>query len=299
MKTKINSGYVYALTCVLLWSFVPVVSRFGQSNLDNFQFLFWSNCLSFLVVGLCMLVRKGLAPLKEFSGKRIVYILFLGALGCAVYYLCLYYGYAKGNSIEVLIMQYSWPLQIIVLSVFILGERLPLKSWLAIGIGFLGIVIVLTKGKIADIQFSNLTISFIVLAGAFCFASFSVLSKKLRAEPYTTTTLLFIGGTIISTISLMLFSSFQLPSRAELPSVIINGALINGVSYILWLVALEKIPASISAVLVFLSPALSAIWIVVFFREVFYPAYVIGLVLVLASGYFCIKCSRTSLPASS
>lgn len=234
-------------------------------------------------------VVKGFKPLKSFSISKTLNVLFLGALGCAIYYLCLYYGYVHGRSIEVLVLQYSWPLQIILLSVVILRERLSMISLGAIALGFVGILVVLTKGNLTDIQFSTPAVSVIVLAGAFCFALFSVLSKRLDAEPFATTTLLFAGGTIVSIVSLMLFSSFQLPSTSELIPVLVNGALINGASYIFWLMALKRIPASMAAVIVFLAPALSAIWIVVFFGEVFYPAYGLGFVLVLIAGIVCVK----------
>lgn len=289
-----NWGYVYALICVLMWSFLPIVSRFGQSHLDNFQFLFWSNVLSLIVVGLCMLAKKGLAPLRSFSLWKAGYVCFLGGLGCGVYYLCLYFGYANGNSLEVLILQYSWPLQIILLSVVILKERLSLASWGGVGLGLFGIILVLTKGNLSAVAFTSLGISALVLAGAFCFALFSVLSKKLHGEAFAVATLLFAGGTLVSTCGMVLFSSFALPRQEELIPVLVNGALINGISYILWLLALSQIPASMAAVIVFLSPVLSAIWIVVFLGEVFYLAYAIGFVLVLASGALCLANARRS-----
>jgi len=32
---------LFVLACVVLWAFIPVVSKLGQNNLDNYQFLFW------------------------------------------------------------------------------------------------------------------------------------------------------------------------------------------------------------------------------------------------------------------
>lgn len=282
-------GYTYALTCILLWSLIPVVSRLGQSQLDNFQFLFWSNGLSLIVVATCLQFTRGVAALRAFSLAQFSYVLVLGFLGCTFYYLCLYYGYANAAGLEVLVLQYSWPILIIVLSVFILAERLSLQSWMAVVAGFIGIVVVLTKGDLLGLRISSMSTSVIVLCGAFSFALFSVLSKKFAGEPYSVTTILFVGGLLTSTASLLLFSEFALPQRSELLPVLVNGALVNGISYILWLKALELIPASISAVLVFLSPVLSSLWIVLFFQEPFYISYVLGFALVLGSGYVCVK----------
>lgn len=289
MPIKTNSGLLYAITCILLWSFIPVVSRFGQAELDNFQFLFWSNSLSLIVVGLFWLSQKGNQPILPFNSKQSLYVLFLGFLGCTFYYLCLYYGYANGIGLEVLVIQYCWPLLIIFLSVFLLKERLILLSYCTIAAGFFGILLVLTKGNITKLEFSNINVTLIVFLGAFSFALFSVLSKKFKGEPYAVTTFLFIGGVLTATIALFIFSKFAWPTKGELIPVIINGAFINGISYIFWLKALEKIKASSAATLVFLAPVLSSLWIVLFFKEPFYNAYAVGLILVIFSGLIAMK----------
>lgn len=296
MTATLNAGYAYALACIALWSLIPVVSRFGQSSLDNFQFLFWSNALSLLVVGACMVVAKGLSSLRRFSPGQVLYVMFLGALGCAIYYLCLYYGYAHGTGIEVLVLQYAWPILIILLSVFLLGEKLAIRAWVGVGAGFLGILIVLTQGELFSLRISSLTTSAVVLAGAFSFALFSVLSKRFAGEPYAVTTLLFGGGLLVSIVSLLVASEFALPQREELVPVVVNGALVNGVSYILWLKALARVAASVSAVLVFLSPVLSSVWLVVVFHEPFYPSHLLGFVLVLGAGWVCVRAGARGAP---
>ncbi len=90
--------------------------------------------------------------------------------------------------------------------------------------------------------------------------------------------------------SLILMLSFsQLPHLEDvnLVSVLANGIFINGVSYILWVLACARGDASETAVLIFLAPILSAIWLVMFFGEVFVPAYGVALILVVISGYLC------------
>ena len=107
-------GYFYAFFCVLAWSFIPIISRLGQITLNFYQLLFWSNVISTIILGLLYFISNGWKT-NSISIKDYFYNLFLGSLGCALYYLFLYYGYYNGNSIEVLILQYSWPLQMILL----------------------------------------------------------------------------------------------------------------------------------------------------------------------------------------
>ncbi|MGF1487366.1 MAG: EamA family transporter [Prochloraceae cyanobacterium] len=129
----------------------------------------------------------------------------------------------------------------------------------------------------------------VVLIGAFSFALFSVLTKKIQEEDYTTTVLYFLGGTILSTLSMFLFSKFSFPSIQEIVPVILNGAFINGVSYILWLKALHLIPASLAAILVFFTPVLATFFIILFFNEPFIWSNITGLFMVLIAGFLANK----------
>lgn len=282
-------GLSYALLCVLLWAFIPVVSRFGQLELDNFQFLFWSNILSLIVVSIPTIQLKKFALLKSISTLKLIKLILLGTLGCAFYYLCLYYGYARGEGLEILIIQYSWPLLIVILSAILLKEKLSFLSVFAASIGFLGIINVFTKGNILNISFSNLSTNLIVLIGAFSFALFSVLSKKIQEDEYLTTSIYFLGGTILSTLSMFLFSNFSFPSQKEIIPVLFNGAFINGISYIFWLKALHLIPASFAAILVFFTPVIASLLIIIFFNEPFLWSNLIGLIMVLIAGFLASK----------
>lgn len=282
-------GLSYALLCVILWSSIPIVSRFGQSELDNFQFLFWSNLLSFVVVAIPVIYFKKLSLLAAINKFKQIQLILLGTLGCAFYYLCLYYGYANGEGLEVLVIQYSWPLLVVILSAILLREKLTFGSIFAASLGFLGIVNVLTKGNLNSLNFSNFSTNFVVLVGAFSFALFSVLSKKIQEEAYITTLLYFLGGTLLSTLAMLLLSQFSFPSTQEIIPVVLNGAFVNGISYIFWLKALHLIPASLAAILVFFTPVISTLLIVLIFQEPFLWSNATGLVMVLTAGFLANK----------
>ncbi|MCP4076791.1 MAG: EamA family transporter [Gammaproteobacteria bacterium] len=51
-------------------------------------------------------------------------LFILGLLGTYLYYLFLYQGYAIATGMEVLVVQYTWPILIVVFSFFILKESL-------------------------------------------------------------------------------------------------------------------------------------------------------------------------------
>ena len=287
--TNKSKATIFVLACVVLWAFIPIVSKLGQQNLDNYQFLFWSSLLSLAVIFISSLVAGKKEYFKNYNPRKLLTAFGLGFLGTFLYYLLLYFGYARAKGLEVLVIQYTWPIFIVIFSVFLLKEKLNWKSILSCALGFTGVLIVLTKGNLGQIYLSNIFVDLIVLCAAGVFGLFSVLSKKADFEPFTATTLFFASATVFSFFTMLIFSRFQLPTSGSLIPILGNGILINGFSYILWLKGLSYTKASSTAPLVFLTPILAAILIVLFFKETFLPIYLIGLTLVVLAGLISTK----------
>ncbi len=279
-----SKGTLFVLICVSLWALIPVVAKMGQTSLDNHQFLFWSSLVSFIVLGLSVIFTGNLSEFKSYRYKDWSSLFILGLLGTYLYYLFLYLGYAKTTGMEVLVVQYTWPILIIVFSVFILKESLTIRKVIAITLGFSGVILVLTKGDLQNIHINNAPVIGLVGAGAACFALFSVLSKKIHKEPLGVVTIYFLSACIASFFSMLYFSEFAFPSTPELIPVFLNGVLVNGFSYVFWLLALRSTEASYLAPFTFMTPILSAIYLIVIFDEPVIAIYGVGLVLVVMGG---------------
>lgn len=80
------------------------------------------------------------------------------------------------------------------------------------------------------------------------------------------------------------FSFFIFPTAKEWLFILINGIFLNGVSYLFWIKALQNADASFVAPFIFITPILSAGFLITFFDEPIVPVYFIGLVLIILSG---------------
>jgi len=96
---------LFVFACIILWAFIPIVSRFGQQSLDNYQFLFWSSLLSFIVLFLSTVFSGKFSAFKNYNQKKFFSAVGLGFLGTFLYYLLLYFGYANAKGLEVLVIQ--------------------------------------------------------------------------------------------------------------------------------------------------------------------------------------------------
>lgn len=280
---KSNIGIIYIILCILLWALIPTFTKFSQSGLDHYQYLFYSSIISFLSIFIVSLFQNNLEELFSYS-KKIFLILFgLGFLDF-IFYLLLYFGYSNANGLEVLVIQYMWPIFIVFLSLIILKEELTKKKLFSIFFGFIGVILVITKGEFNNLDFSNIDILLIVMVGTIAFALFSVLSKLVTINPTNAVMVYFFSAIIYSAISVETYSSFILPSQKDWLIILINGIFLNGVSYLFWIKGLQIFHASKVAPFLFITPILSALFLILFFNEPILPIYFVGLFFVILSG---------------
>lgn len=280
---KANLGIIYIALCIILWSLIPTLAKFAQSGLDHNQYLFYSSIISFLSLFIVSLFQKNLKEIFIYSKKIFLVLFALGFLDF-IYYLLLYFGYKHANGLEVLVIQYMWPIFIVFLSLVILKEDFTKKKLISIILGFLGVSLVITKGDFTSLDFSQIDVLLIVMLGAIAFALFSVLSKVVKVDATNAVMIYFFSAILYSIITVSTYSSFIMPSSKDWISIIINGAFINGISYLFWIKGLQMFDASKVAPYLFITPILSAFFLILFFDEEILMVYFVGLFFVILSG---------------
>lgn len=284
MQSSVSKlGITYIVLCILLWSLIPTVAKFAQSGLDHHQYLFYSSIVSFMSIFIVSFFERNLTEVFSYS-KKILLILFgLGFLDF-LYYLLLYFGYKKANGLEVLVIQYMWPIFIVFLSLVILKEEFTKRKLLSIIFGFFGVSLVITKGDYSSLDFSQIDVLLIVMLGTVAFALFSVLSKVIQVKATNAVMIYFFSAIVYSAISVESFSTFIIPSGKDWISIVLNGVFINGISYLFWIKGLKKFDASKVAPYLFITPILAAFFLILFFDEPVLTVYFVGLFFVILSG---------------
>jgi drug/metabolite transporter (DMT)-like permease len=282
-----KKAIIFALLCVVSWSLIAVISKVGTADISPLQLLFLSNVLSAIVLGcLVFFLRSGIKNCLGQLKANVIQTSYLGFLGCFLYYLCLYYGYSKSNPVTVLVVQYLWPILAVLLSSFILSEKRSKKTIFSVLLGFAGVVIVASKGEATAANLGSLSVLAVVFIGSLSFALFSVLSKKLQCHALIAAFLFFAWASLFSLIAVLLDGGIKFPSSTQAwLGLFMNGMIVNGLSYFWWLRALQLGQVSRIAPLVFLTPILACIWLVVLLNEPFFPSYAIGLILCVAAGF--------------
>ena len=130
------------------------------------------------------------------------------------------------------------PLLITAASVPLLGEVVGIRRWLAIAAAFGGMMIILRPGTgVFD------PVSLVTLAGAGCFASYTILTKVISRDDTHETTLFYTG--VIGLLLMTIVAPFNWvePSQIDWFWLIVSG--IGGTSaHVCIIIALHMAPAS-------------------------------------------------------
>ncbi len=137
------------------------------------------------------------------------------------------------------------------------------------------------NGNIASLNFTSFNGDLLALAGAGVFALFSVLGKKYQYDQVVSVFIYFLTALVLITPTLFLFSSLRIPSVHIWFWLLLNGFLVNGISYIFWFKALEHGDTHIISNALYLTPFLSLVYIWLLLGEKILLTSVLGLVVIV------------------
>jgi drug/metabolite transporter (DMT)-like permease len=194
----------------------------------------------------------------------------------------LYAALAVTSASEGFILAYTWPMLVIILAFPLLKEKLTIIKLCSIFISFLGIVVIVTHGNIFALSFTSLQGDVLALGGAGVFALFSVLGKRYHYDQVVSVFMYFVTALLFIIPTLFLFSSLKIPSFHVWLWLLLNGFLVNGISYIFWFKALEYGDTSIISNALYLTPFLSLVYIAIFLGEKILISSIVGLVIIVS-----------------
>jgi drug/metabolite transporter (DMT)-like permease len=286
MKTE-QMSYLFALIAVLLWSTVATAFKIALKGMDFMQVLMFSSFVSAIVLFIIVLIQKKIGLLKQYISKHLIRGIFLGFLNPFLYYTILLKSYSVLPAQEAMILNYTWPIMLVILSIIILKQPIKLINIIAIFVSFIGIAIIASKGDIVHMVFSDLTGDILALSSSIIWALFWILNVRDKNDEVMKLFVSFSFGFIFSFILTMLFSEIKLPESKYIFSFVYIGFFEMSITFTLWLIGLKLATTSDKVSnLVFLSPFLSLLFIHFIIGEEIKIASLFGLVMIVCSILF-------------
>ena len=199
-KSKEIIGIIFAIIAYFSFSILDAIQKTAVIHYSIFQLLF----IKYTFVLLLCLIESKRANNDNFyksNNLKLQFIRsFLSILESGFFVLSFkYLSLANAHSIGALA-----PIIIVVLSVFILNEKVSIKTWVAIFIGFIGVLIVIRPGS--DVFSLK---SFIPLIAAFFLGLYQIATKKMTEYDAPEVSLFYSSLVGIFITSIMAFYFWQ------------------------------------------------------------------------------------------
>ena len=227
------------------------------------------------------IINGAIKEMKRYRLKDYLKMSGLGFLGLFMYSALYYYGIAVLSSQEACILNYLWPMMIVLFACLLLRETLTVRKVIAMVMSFAGIV-VLTLGSGGGSSGNRLFGIIACVAAAVCYGLFSVLNKKHSLNQSVTMMWIWLTVAVCSTVSGLIIEACQPITGWQWAGVAWLGIVVNAVAYLLWALALKGARDSAKiANLAYLVPFLSIVLSALILKEQIACTAAIALVLII------------------
>jgi drug/metabolite transporter (DMT)-like permease len=281
-----RKAYIFALLSVAFWSTMSTAFKLTLNYLAFDSLLFYSVWFAVIVLGLIVIIQQKTKLLWQTSRIEFGRSAIMGFINPFGYYLVLFKAYELLQAQEAGVLNYTWPVVLVILSAIILGQKIGLKGFIAIFISFAGLLIISTKGQIAEMNFTNPKGVSLAVFSAFLWAAYWIINMYDKRDALTKIFINMLFGGIYIGIYMLLFSKIVIPPKEGLFGALYIGIFEMGITFVFWLMALSHSTntAKVSN-LIFLSPFIALFFIRIFVGESILSSTIWGLTLII-SGIF-------------
>jgi drug/metabolite transporter (DMT)-like permease len=169
------------VAAIVLWASLAVLTT-AAGGIPPFELLALTFGLGGLL-GCAWLLRPagpGLAALRQPAAAAA-----LTTSGLFVYHALYFIAFSRAPAVEVNLVNYLWPLLIVVFAAIISGLRVYPAQWLGTLLGLLGASLVVTRGQALAIEARHAIGYLAALGAALTWSAYSVLNRRFRAVPST------------------------------------------------------------------------------------------------------------------
>ena len=262
MSLVVFSG-LDAISKILVADYSPVLitwGRYGANLMLLLPFMLRAAARPFATAGIGLQIGRGFAM----GGSSVLFIA----------------GLAQMAMPDATAVAFAAPLMVTALSIPFLGERVGIRRWSAVAVGFVGVMVIVQPGS-SSFHLASL----FPLASAACWAAGLIITRRIKTRDATLTTLLYT--TLVAFLIMTAFLPWvwqPLPLRA-LGLILVMGVLSSAGQYFL-LLGYQRGPASLLAPFSYMQIITSTFWSAVLFGTWPGAATLIGAPIVVASGLY-------------
>ena len=272
------------LIMVVVWAFAFPFIKIGLEELSFINLTIMRFSIVCLILPFILLFGK--KRISKLHKRDILPIFLIGFFGVMVYHLGLNYGEQYISPAAASLIIATIPVQIVILAIVFLKEKISLLKALGVIIAMSGVVVISIWGKAE----SSLKVEYIfgaiaVLIASLMGAIYTVSGKKFL-DRYNGLSLT-VYAMLLGSIGLIPFLNYSIIEQVSKMSingwfaVIFLGVFSTIVGYVIWYIALEKRTASEISIFLYAIPVFSTIFSYILFRDEITIMFIFGGILVI------------------
>jgi drug/metabolite transporter (DMT)-like permease len=258
-KKIIIKAFAALFLLTLIWGYNWVVMKQAVQYASPFQFAALRTFFGALVLFMLIFFTKRPLALKEFPT-----MLTLGLLQTCGFTGLLIWALVEGGAGKTAVLSYTMPFWVMLFAWPMLGEKVQGWQWLAVAFALFGIVLIFDPLHIKADGFSM----FLALLSGISWAISAIVSKKLHQRaPHLDLLNITAWPTLLGSLPII-FLALILPAppiqwtQTFYWAIIYSTFLSGSLAWVLWLYALQRLPAGVASMASMLAPVIgvSAAW---------------------------------------
>jgi len=254
-----STATLIGLVALLLWSSLAALTV-ATGSIPAFQLL----AMTFAIGALAGMAGWMFRPTALTALRQRPVVWLVGVAGLFGYHALYFLALRFAPAAEAGLLNYLWPLLIVLMSAWLPGERLAVHHVVGALLGFTGVVM-LFGGDLSGAFQGRYAPGFLAaLCAAFFWASYSVLSRKFGAVPTDVVTGFCIATAVLATLVHLVFEPTVMPQTAmQWFAVVLLGLGPVGLAFYAWDIGMKRGDIRLLGAASYATPLLSTLLLVV------------------------------------
>lgn len=282
---KSSRAYLYAALSVFLWGTIPTAFKIALSEMSIVTMLGITSLVSTVVLLLIVTFSGKLKLLREMTLRDILWSALLGLITPVAYYLILLTAYSLLPGQVAQPINMIWPIILVFLSIPLLHQRIPSRSFIALFISLAGVYIIASQGALFHPGKSDTVGVLLALVSGVLWALYFILNVRDKRDESVKLFTNFLFGTLYMGAIMLATGAFgETVSLRGAAASAYCGLFEMGITFWLWLRALQLAETTDRVSnLVYFAPFISMILLHFIIGEPVYYTTPLGLLLIIGS----------------